>query len=99
MMVGDILATAARDAVGFATWIEGEDAAMAAKCRAAANGQPLDRWVRGAVTWFELHASADDWATLTTRIRESDAPGKALLAMMVERRLHSCECAFQGDAS
>ncbi|WP_265570989.1 hypothetical protein [Sphingomicrobium nitratireducens] len=98
MMVGDILAAAARDAAGFANWLEEEDVEMAAKCRAAANGGPLDKWVRGAVTWFELHASADDWATLTTRMRESDAPGKALLATMVERRLHSCECAVQGDA-
>lgn len=97
MMVGDILATAARDAAGFADWLEQEDQEMAAKCRAATNGISLDRWVRGAVTWFELHASADDWATLTTRLRESDTPGKALLVTMVERRLHSCECAVQGD--
>ena len=90
MMVGDILALAASDSAAFADWLAREDAALARRCREAAGDRPLDRWLLATVAWFELHANGDDWADLTSRVRGSETPGRALLGAMVERRLRGC---------
>lgn len=87
MMVGDMLGAAARSASGFAIWLEQHHPELAKRCRTESGEADLGRWLRATVSWFELHASGEDWADLTSRLRRSDTPGEALLMTMVERRL------------
>ena len=49
-------------------------------------------FVRAAIADFARFASEEDWATLTSRIRNSDDPGNACLLVMVQWRLDAADC-------
>ena len=88
-MLGDLLA-AARDASGdFQAWLEASDPDLAAAVVGAASREGLTPagFVRAAVADFSRFASEEDWATLTSSIRDSGDPGTVCLHAMVHWRL------------
>lgn len=94
MMLGDILAAARNSAGGFQSWLEGRDPALAAQVavHAADEGLSPAGYVRAAVASFASLASEEDWATLTSNIRDSDDPGTVCLLAMVDWRVSSPNC-------
>lgn len=94
MMLGDILASARQSAGRFQTWLESSDPALAAQVveRAEREGLSPAAYVRVAVADFASLAGEEDWATLTSNIRDSDDPGTACLVAMVDWRLSAPNC-------
>jgi hypothetical protein len=93
-MLGDMLA-AARDASGsFQAWLRASEPVLAAQVQAAAEeiGVTPTGYVRAAVADFSRHASEEDWATLTSSLRDSDDPGTVCLLAMVHWRLTAEGC-------
>ena len=94
MMLGDILA-AGRNAAGhFQTWLEESDPVLAARVADFAEREGLSpaAYVRAAVADFASLASEEDWATLTSSMRDSDDPGTTCLLAMVDWRLSAPNC-------
>ena len=105
-MLGDILAAARSSSSGFQAWLDRSDPALAAdvKQAAAAHGLTPTGYVRTAMADFNRFASEEDWATLTSSLRNSDDPGTVCLLAMVHWRLtargcseHSLNGAAQGE--
>jgi hypothetical protein len=98
MMLGDLLAAARSRSGEFQSWLEDSDPETAAAVAAAAAREALtpSQFVRGAVADFALHANEEDWATLTSSIRDSADPGTVCLLAMVNWRLTARGC---GDHS
>lgn len=92
-MLGDILAAARASSAGFARWLEGTDPSAAGRVAAAAAvlGETPTGFVRAAVADFSEAASAEDWADLTARLRDSADPGAACLLAMTRWRLAEFE--------
>ncbi len=88
-MLGDVLAAARRSAGGFMRWLEAVDRDLVGRIAAAADpaGESPTSYVRTAVAEFGFYASEDDWATLNSRLRDTDDPGTVCLLTMVEWRL------------
>ena len=94
-MLGDILA-AARDSAGrFEAWLRRSDPQLAGQvaAAAAADGLTPSAYVRVAVADFTRYASEEDWATLTSAIRDDADPGTVCLLAMVHWRLNAPGCA------
>ena len=89
MMIGDILAAARRSASEVERWLGAADPELAAElvAAAAAEGETLAGFVRIAVADFDRYAPEEDWATLTSRLRDSAEPGTVCLISMLEWRL------------
>ena len=98
MMMGDLLAAARRSAGAFQSWLEQSDPALATAVAAAAarEGAGPAGFVRAAVADFSRFASEEDWATLTSSMRDSGEPGTVCLLAMVHWRLTARGC---GDHS
>ena len=94
-MLGDVLAAARRSSGAFVDWLEVEDRGLAAEVGDAARqaGEAPSDYVRGAVADFGRLASEEDWAMLTSRLRDSEEPGTVCLLTMVRWRLSA-----EGDA-
>jgi hypothetical protein len=93
-MLGDLLA-AARNASGtFQAWLEASEPVLAVQVMEAAaqTGVAPAGYVRGAVADFSRFASEEDWATLTSSLRDSDDPGTICLLAMVHWRLNAGGC-------
>ena len=88
-MLGDVLAAARRSSGPFVRWLEAADGELFGRIALAADaaGESPASYVRAAVADFGLAASEEDWATLTSRLKETDDPGTACLVTMVEWRL------------
>jgi hypothetical protein len=88
-MLGDILATARRSAPAAERWLAQADPGLAERLRtaAAAEGETSAAYLRIAVAEFGRFASEEDWASLTSRLRDSEAPGTSCLCAMLEWRL------------
>lgn len=88
-MLGDVLAAARRSSSDFMRWLEARDRDLVGRIAAAADpaGESPTSYVRAAVADFGQYASEDDWATLTSRLRDTDDPGTVCLRTMVEWRL------------
>jgi hypothetical protein len=99
-MLGDILAAARDSAGGFQAWLAGSDPLLAARVEAEARrtGQSPTGYVRAAVADFSRFASEEDWATLTSSLRDSDDPGTVCLLAMVHWRLTVPGCADHGHS-
>ena len=94
-MLGDLLASA-RDSSGvFHTWLERSDPSLAGAVvrAAAAQGSTPTGFVRGAIADFNRFASEEDWATLTSSLRDTDDPGTTCLLGMIHWRLTVRGCA------
>ena len=65
------------------------DILAAARLAAAALAEDATptAYLRIAVADFGRFASEEDWATLTSRLRDAEAPGTACLVAMLEWRL------------
>lgn len=88
-MLGDMLAAARNASGGFETWLRQSDPDLAGRIRAAADLQDMSPagYVRAAVADFSRFAAEEDWATLTSSLRDSDDPGTSCLLAMVHWRL------------
>ena len=93
-MLGDMLAAARGSSASFQAWLERSDAALAAEMKRAAAAQDLTPtgYVRTAVADFTRFASEEDWATLTSSLRNMDDPGTTCLLAMVHWRLTVRAC-------
>lgn len=85
-MLGEILAAARRSSGEFQAWLRASDPERAAEIEKAAARlrESPTSYVRAAVAEFSRSASEEDWATLTSRMKNSDDPGTVCLLMMVE---------------
>lgn len=103
-MLGDILAEARRSSGAFQTWLRETMPGLLSEVEAAAerSGESTAEFVRGALSAFSQIASEEDWASLTSRMRDSSDPGTACLLTMVrwrlamERRALDTACAASG---
>ena len=88
-MLGDMLAAAREMSDSFQAWLERSDPQLAADIRRAADAQGLTPtgYVRTAVADFNRFAAEEDWATLTSSLRDTDDPGTTCLLAMVHWRL------------
>ena len=93
-MLGDLLA-AARDGAGnFQSWLEATDHELASRVEAAAGAESITptAYIRGAVSDFSRFAAEEDWATLTSTLKQTEDPGTACLLAMVDWRLTAKTC-------
>lgn len=95
-ILGDILAGARRASPGFLAWLHASDPEIAAQVEQAARQTQVTPtgYVRGAIADFSRFASEEDWATLTSSMRDSGDPGSVCLLAMVHWRLtvKGCSC-------
>jgi hypothetical protein len=89
VMLGDMLAAARDSSSGFQAWLERSDAALAVRITEAASesGITPTQFVRSAIADFDRYAAEEDWATLTSSLRDTDDPGTVCLLAMVHWRL------------
>ena len=95
MMLGDMLAAARTSSGSFQAWLERSDPALAADIKSTADQQGMTPtgYVRAAMADFNRFAAEEDWATLTSNLRNSDDPGTVCLLAMVHWRLTVRGCA------
>lgn len=88
-MLGDVLTAARRSSAGFARWLDAADPELAARMAEAASrwGVGMNGFVRIAMADFSRFASEEDWATLTSHLKNTDDPGSACLLGMTHWRL------------
>lgn len=93
-MLGDILAAARQASGSFQAWLRATDPALASRIEQAAaeNGLSVTGYVRAAVADFSRFAAEEDWATLTSSLRDSEDPGTICLLAMVHWRLTARAC-------
>lgn len=89
VMRGDFLATARRSANGVERWLLADHPELHARVSEAAarEGTGIGSFARMAVADYEKWADAEDWATLTSRLRACDNPGTACLLAMLDWRI------------
>lgn len=87
--LGDLLSAARDSSKEFQAWLELSDPPFARRVAEAAlrAGSSPTGFVRTAIADFSRLASEEDWATLTSSIRDSDDPGTVCLVAMVDWRL------------
>lgn len=88
-MLGDLLARARDSSGSFHAWLVRSDPSLAAEVGSAAATQGLTPtgYVRAAMSDFNRFAAEEDWATLTSSLRDTDDPGTICLLGMVHWRL------------
>lgn len=88
-ILGDVLAAARRSSGAFLCWLDAADPELAARVAEAAArwGVTSTGFVRTAVADFNRFASEEDWATLTSHLKNTDDPGTACLLGMTHWRL------------
>jgi hypothetical protein len=87
MMLGDILRATRDEAARLETWLTQEDPELARRLGLGqSGGAPFADRLRAAVAEFSALASEEDWAHLTSRLRDSDDPGRACLVEMLRWR-------------
>ncbi|MBX3565407.1 MAG: hypothetical protein KF730_12630 [Sphingomonas sp.] len=101
MMLGDLLAAARDSAGGFLRWLHGSDPELAEQVAAAAAREGLapGSYVRAAVADFARFASEEDWASLTSAMRDDVDPGTICLLAMVHWRLTAPGCAAHAGSN
>lgn len=101
-MLGDILASARRSAPEVEAWLARTDSGLAARLRDAAvrAGETPVGYLRIAVADFGRFAGEEDWATLTSHLRDSPEPGTTCLLAMLDWRLaQAADCAVHAEGS
>ena len=93
-MLGDILAAARDSSSNFQAWLELSDPGLADEVLRAATalGMTPTGYVRSAIADFNRFAAEEDWATLTSSLRDTDDPGTVCLLAMVHWRLTARGC-------
>jgi hypothetical protein len=86
---GDLLGLARKSSFRFAEWLKVAEPSLAdkvAEAAAAANLTPAG-YVRVAVADFSRFADEEEWATLSSTLKDSEDPGLACLLSMIHWRL------------
>ncbi|HEX6073263.1 MAG TPA: hypothetical protein VFY95_09685 [Sphingomicrobium sp.] len=93
-MLGDMLAAARNSSGSFQEWLQRSDPELAAEVVRAAAAQEMTPtgYVRTAMSDFNRFAAEEDWATLTSSLRDTDDPGTVCLLAMVHWRLTAPGC-------
>jgi hypothetical protein len=93
-LLGDILASARRDAGNFHAWLSSADPELARSVDAAAAAEGLtpSSYVRAAIADFSRFAGEEDWATLSSTLKRTEDPGTTCLTAMVDWRLTVKAC-------
>ncbi|MFC7538076.1 hypothetical protein ACFQPG_12000 [Sphingomonas sp. GCM10030256] len=93
-MLGDLLAAARQRTGSFTAWLQAADPGLAAQVDVAAGSESITSigYIRAAVADFSRFAPEEDWATLTSSLRDSDDPGTVCLLAMVHWRLTAKGC-------
>jgi hypothetical protein len=78
----------------FEAWLHRSDPELSGKVSSAAEDQGVSvtTYVRGAIADFDRLAAEEDWATLTSSLRNSEEPGTICLLAMVHWRLTAPAC-------
>lgn len=99
-MLGDMLAAARNSSGSFLAWLQSSDPDLAAEVAEAARrtGLPAAGYIRAAVADFARFAGEEDWATLTSSLRDSEDPGTICLLAMVHWRLTASGCGGHSHA-
>ena len=94
-MLGDLIAAARRSAGAFHALLAECDPALADRVAGAATDLDVTpaSYARIAVADFTRFASEEDWATLTSSMRDAPDPGTVCLLAMVHWRLTVKGCA------
>lgn len=94
-ILGDMLVAARRSSGEFNAWFRAADAGLAAEIEraAAASGLGIAGYARMAIADFSRLASEEDWASLVSKLRDGEDPGRTLLVGMVHWRLTAAGCA------
>lgn len=89
MMLGDILAAARRSGDGLDRWLApaSPDLWRLASAKAAHDGMTEADFARLCVAEFTSGASEEAWATLVSRLRDTEDPGRECLMEMMRWRL------------
>ncbi len=89
LMLGDILTQARRSSSELLDWLQETDPELMARLQveAAGSGETPVAFMRAAVAEFERSATEEDWATLTSSLRNTWSPGRACVTGMVKWRL------------
>lgn len=100
-LLGDLLAQARTTSGNFQAWLERSDQKLATELvRAAAHqGMTPTGYVRMAMSDFNRFASEEDWATLTSSLRNTADPGTTCLLAMVHWRLTVRGCSEHSSSS
>ncbi len=101
---GDLLGLARKSSLRFTEWLEVAEPSLADKVAHAANASNLTPagYVRVAVADFSRFADEEEWATLSSTLKDSEDPGLACLLSMIHWRLtrNCCEThRAMGDSS
>jgi hypothetical protein len=101
LMLGDLLAAARKSSSGLQSWLAVSDPELSGKVASAAahEGVSPSAYARIAVADFTRRASEEDWATLTSSLRDSADPGTTCLLAMVHWRLTVSCCDAHSHAS
>lgn len=86
---GDLLAMARKSSLRFTDWLRVAEPSLAekvAEAAAASNLTPAG-YVRVAVADFSRFADEEEWATLSSTLKDSEDPGLACLLSMIHWRL------------
>jgi hypothetical protein len=88
-LLGDMLAEARNSSGTFQAWLEASDQTLAGEVKrvAASQGMTPTGYVRAAMSDFNRFATEEDWASLTSSLRDTDDPGTTCLLAMVHWRL------------
>jgi len=100
-MLGDMLAAARDSASSFQAWLIRSDPDLARQVSTNAENLGLTPtgYVRAAVSDFGRFAAEEDWATLTSSLRDSDDPGTVCLLAMVHWRLNVGGCSIHAHCN
>ena len=92
--LGDLLASARASAGRLQAWLEATDPDLARAVAVAAEREGLSPtgFIRDAIADFTRFAAEEDWATLTSSLRDSEDPGTICLVAMVHWRLTARGC-------
>lgn len=86
---GDLLGLARKSSLRFTQWLEVAEPSLAdrvAQASADSNLTPAG-YVRVAVADFSRFADEEEWATLSSTLKDSEDPGLACLLSMIQWRL------------
>jgi hypothetical protein len=89
-----MLAEARQSSGSFQAWLERSDPALSSEVKQAAARQEITPtgYIRMAMSDFSRFASEEDWATLTSSLKNTDDPGTTCLLAMVHWRLTVRAC-------
>jgi hypothetical protein len=93
MTFGEVLAAIRSSGEGAESWLAPAAPAIWAQVRidAARLGVSTADYVQDAVAAFSEGASGEDWASLTSHLRDADDPGRACAIDMIAWRLSRSE--------